>query len=292
MAVYLCSLYNGAWERRVSLLEALLLGIVQGLTEFLPISSTAHVTLMGYVLGLQPEQHAAEWTAFLASIQLGSLVAVVGYFWNELRGMVAALWQRGSFSQEVLRARRLALAVVVGTLPIALAGLALKPLIESEATKRLELIIVALLGVTLLMIAAERRRAPMQRELSHLRWMDALLIGCAQALALMPGSSRSGSTIAAAMLLGIARHEAARFSFLLSIPAIAASGMLQLLELLAIAAIPPMALLLSFLGAVVSSYAAIAFLLRYLRTHTLWGFIVYRLTLAAVLIGFVVAQHA
>jgi Uncharacterized bacitracin resistance protein, COG1968 len=107
----------------------------------------------------------------------------------------------------------------------------------------------------------------------------------------MPGSSRSGSTIAVAMLLGIARHEAARFSFLLSIPAIAASGMLQLLELFSTAAIPPMGLLLSFLGAVVSSYAAIAFLLRYLRTHTLWGFIVYRLALAAVLVGCALAQH-
>ena len=275
----------------VNAVEALLLGIVQGLTEFLPISSTAHVTLMGYVLGLHPEQHAAEWTAFLASIQLGSLAAVLGYFRSELRAMVAALWQRGSMSAELLEARRLALGVVVGTLPIVLAGLALKPLIEGEATKRLELIAAALLGVTILMIAAERRRAPMQRGLSQLRWVDALLIGCAQILALMPGSSRSGSTIAVAMLLGIARHEAARFSFLLSIPAIAASGMLQLLELFSTAAIPPMGLLLSFLGAVVSSYAAIAFLLRYLRTHTLWGFIVYRLTLAAVLVGFALAQH-
>ncbi len=257
--------------------QALLMGIVQGVTEFIPISSTAHVTLFGMLLGMQPQQMAQQWTGFLASIQLGSLAALVGYFRAELIQMgqeLSGVRADGS-------GQRLFWALLLASLPIGVAGIVLKPLIEGPVTKEPLVIAAALTGVSLLMAGAEwgGRR---ERSFTQLRWYEVLLIGLAQVLALVPGSSRSGSTIAAAMLVGLSRQEAARFSFLLGIPAIAASGLLELRELLC----RPLSigswqmLGISFIAAWVSSYGAIAFLLGYLRTHTLWLFIVYRLIVA------------
>jgi undecaprenyl-diphosphatase len=266
----------------MNLWEALLLGIIQGVTEFVPISSTAHVTLAGMLMGLQPQAAAQRWTAFLAVIQLGSLAAVLWYFRRELRDMVASLTGKAPHNGY----RRLLLAVIVGTLPLGVLGLVLKPVVEGPLTKEPLLIATTLAAVSLLMVAAETVGRPSRTLMELNPWRDALLIGLAQTLALLPGSSRSGTTIAVAMLLGIARPDAARFSFLLSIPAIAASGIWELKELAGqpLSAWGPLGV--SLVAAVLSSYAAIALLLRYLRVHTLWVFIVYRLALA-VLLGFV-----
>ncbi len=258
---------------------ALILGLVQGATEFLPISSTAHVTLVGMLVGLEPQAVAQQWTAFLASIQLGSLAALVWYF----RGTLLQIGQELTSSGGI--GRRLGGALLLGSLPIAVAGIALKPLVEGPLTKDPLVIASALVAVSGLMAWAELQ-GRRQRELAQLSWRDALVVGIVQILALLPGSSRSGSTLAAAMLVGLKRRDAAQFAFLLGIPAIAGSGGLELLELLR----QPLqlgsweALGMSFAAACLSSYAAIAFLLRYLRRHTLWSFIVYRLVLAAALL--------
>lgn len=262
----------------MSIAEALLLGLVQGVTEFLPISSTAHVTLMGMLLGLEPQAQAQQWTAFLASIQLGSLGALLWYFRRDVGQML-----QGLVGNEA--GRRLLWLLVVGTLPIVVAGLVLKPFVEGPLTKQPGMIAGALVGVALLMVLAEIA-ARRQRSLSEISWREALVVGMAQVLALLPGSSRSGSTIAAAMLLGISRPEAARFSFLLSIPALAGSGVLELVELVRHGMVGSGDVLAGSLAAAfLSSYAAIAFLMRYVRTHTLWLFIVYRLLLAVVLVA-------
>lgn len=257
---------------------AVVLGLVQGVTEFLPISSTAHVTLVGILFGLKPQAVAQQWTAFLASIQLGSLAALVWYFRRSLLQMGRELRKPDSGG------RRLGGALLLGSLPIAIAGVGLKPLVEGPLTKEPLAIAAALVAVSALMAWAEVRGGR-QRELAQLSWRDALVVGIGQVLALLPGSSRSGSTLAAAMLVGLTRRDAAQFAFLLGIPAIAGSGVLELRELLR----QPLllgsweALGMSFAASCLSSYLAIAFLLRYLRGHTLWGFIVYRLMLAVVL---------
>ncbi|MCS6965839.1 MAG: undecaprenyl-diphosphate phosphatase [Candidatus Kapabacteria bacterium] len=264
----------------MGLWEAVAIGIVQGVTEFLPISSTAHVTLMGMLVGANPQAVPQQWTAFLATIQLGSLAAVLWYFRSDVLSMTKGA-VTGGVDED---GRRLLVCVVAGSIPIGALGLALRPLVESSLTKDPLLIAGALVGVSGLMALAEWANRG-QRTLAQIRWRDALLIGAAQVLALMPGSSRSGTTIAAAMLLGIARRDAAHFSFLLSIPAIAASGLLELNTLLLkLSALGSWhTFTASFGAAFLSSYAAISFLLRYLRTHTLWVFIVYRLALAGAL---------
>ncbi len=258
--------------------EAALFGVVQGITEFLPISSTAHVTLAGILLGWQPKAAGAQWTAFLASIQLGSLAALVWYFWGELREMGKALWDTHSRHR-----RKLLCALIVGTLPLAALGLLLKPVIEGPWTKDPGLIAAALAGGALLMAAAEFRRGA--RQMAEIGWREAVLIGLGQAAALIPGSSRSGMTLAVGMLLGIERSAATQFAFLLGIPAIAASGALELRLLLQQGSpFSWYALAVSFGAAFLSSYAAIAWLLRYVRTHTLWLFILYRLGLAGAIL--------
>ncbi|MEN3026801.1 MAG: undecaprenyl-diphosphate phosphatase [Chlorobiota bacterium] len=267
--------------------EAVVIGIVQGVTEFLPISSTAHVTLAGMLFGTEPQAAAQQWTAFLATIQLGSLAAVAWYFRADMLTVAKAL---GTGSEHGY-GRHLLACIAIGSVPIGVLGLGLKPLIESPLTKEPLLIAGALVAVSGLMALAEWNGGG-RRGVEQLRWWEALVIGTAQALALMPGSSRSGSTIAAAMLVGMARHEAARFSFLLSIPAIAASGLLEFNVLVSAPGVLGSWQVLgaSFGAAFLSSYAAIAFLLRYLRTHTLWAFIVYRLALAGA-IGFYSLSH-
>jgi undecaprenyl-diphosphatase len=233
------------------------------------------------LLGGNPQAVAAQWTAFLASLQLGSLAALGWYFRQDLKQVASAVWA-GPSARE---GRRLGLAIVVGTLPIGVFGLLLKPVIEGPLTKEPLLIAGALGGGSLVMALGEFRRG--KRQLADIGWREALLIGLGQVLALLPGSSRSGMTLAAGMLLGVQRADAARFAFLLGIPAIAASGGLELMALLRHgSAFSWQAFGGSFLAAFLSSYAAIAFLLRYVRSHSLWVFILYRLVLAGgVLIG-------
>ena len=274
----------------MTLLQAILLGIVQGLTEFIPVSSTAHLVLASRVmnLALTPEQ----LTSSIAVIQLGTLVAVIVYFigdiWNITRAFIRdhllllKNGRRDQFNRTNANARLshealLGWLVIIGSLPVAIVGLAFKKQIEGTFTKNLWVIATMMIFVALLLAIAEAV-GKKQRRMQDLGLGDALAVGFAQCLALIPGSSRSGSTIMAGLLAGETRETAARFSFLLSMPAIAASGLLELKE--ALHRLPQGSLTTLAVGTIVSAvvgYASIWFLLRFLRTHTTGVFIGYRL---------------
>ena len=258
----------------MSFLDVLLLGLVQGITEFLPISSTAHLRVVPALLG-QPDPGAA----LTAVLQLGSLVAVIGFFLRDLVGMVRAVLDPARRrSQEA----RMLLYMVVGTVPIGILGLAFKDHIEGPL-RSLRVIAVALIVVAVLMAVADRL-ASGKRELGEVRLRDAVLIGAAQALALVPGVSRSGITLVAGMALGLRRDASARFSFLLSVPAIGAAGVFELPTVLRAQGVSKGVLIAGLLAAAVSGYLSIAWLLRYLRSRATTPFVVYRIALGILLL--------
>jgi undecaprenyl-diphosphatase len=250
---------------------AALLGLVEGLTEFLPVSSTAHLRIVPALLGV-PDPGAA----FTAVIQVGALGAVVVYFVPDFVRMIRAL-----ATDRRSPDARLAVAIVLGTIPIGIAGLVLKRYITGSF-RSLWVVAVALIVVGIVMAVADRA-ARHERTIARLTLVDALIIGVAQACALVPGVSRSGATIVAALALGFRRDDAARFSFLLSVPAIAAAGVFELKDALHdIHGAAPLALATAV--AFVSGYASIAWLLRFLRTRTLLGFSIYRVLAGAALL--------
>ncbi|HSS39761.1 MAG TPA: undecaprenyl-diphosphatase UppP [Polyangia bacterium] len=259
--------------------ESLVLGVVQGVTEFLPISSTAHLRIVPALLGW-PDPGAA----YTAVLQLGSLVAVVGYFlpelWKMLRASAAYLGDR---SRPPERPARELVYLIVGTLPAGLAGVAFRHAIEGSL-RSLWVIATALVVVALLLAVVERR-ARHVREFDEITLRDALLIGCAQAFAVIPGVSRSGSTLMAAMALGLKREAAARFSFLLSVPVVAAAGIFEMPKVLKAHDLQGSTLVIGLIAAAVSGYASIAWLLRFLRARSTVPFIIYRVVLGLVLIA-------
>jgi undecaprenyl-diphosphatase len=274
----------------MTLLQAILLGIVQGLTEFIPVSSTAHLVLASRVmnLSLTPEQ----LTSSIAVIQLGTLIAVIVYFlgdiWNITRAFIRDhllllknggrdQFNRTNSNSRLSHDAWLGWLVIIGSLPVAVVGLAFKKQIEGTFTKNLWVIATMMIFVALLLTIAEFV-GKKQRRMQELGVGDALAVGWAQCLALIPGSSRSGSTIMAGLFAGETRETAARFSFLLSMPAIAASGLLELKQ--AVHLLPQGSLATLAIGTVASGivgYASIWFLLRFLRTHSTGVFIGYRL---------------
>ncbi|MBS1911131.1 MAG: undecaprenyl-diphosphatase UppP [Bacteroidetes bacterium] len=266
----------------MSILTAIVLGLIQGLSEFIPISSTAHLTLAGRAYGLINPASPEEWTAFIAVIQLGTLIAVLLYFRRDLvsitRAFVGENLKRVPVASQSVDSRT-GWYIIAGTLPISVIGLALKDWIEGMFTKNLAVIGSSLVGLALILWLAERA-AKFTRSIEGVRLKDALIIGLAQALALIPGVSRSGSTITAGLFRGFTREAAARFSFLLSIPAVGASGILELVHALkhhmSFGVAP---LVVATVVAGISGYASIAFLLRYLRTHSTGLFISYRIIL-------------
>jgi undecaprenyl-diphosphatase len=276
----------------MTLIQAILLGIVQGLTEFIPISSTAHLVLASRVLGLtlNPEQ----LTSSIAVIQLGTLIAVLIYFardiWNISIAFVRDHLKLLTGGKSVNQGPRLSheallgWLVVIGSLPVAIVGLLFKKQIEGTFTKNLWVIATMMIVIALLLAVAEAVGKKM-RQMQDLTVKDALIVGFAQCLALIPGSSRSGSTIMGGLFAGETRDTAARFSFLLSIPAIAASGLLEMKE--ALHRLPQGSLTLLAVGTIVSGvvgYLSIWFLLRFLRTHTTGVFIGYRLIVGAAIL--------
>ena len=282
----------------MTILQAIILGIVQGLTEFIPISSTAHLVfasrLVGLYNGVDAALKAEQTTATIAVIQLGTLLAVLIYFARDIinitqafvRDHVALLRGRSRVDGSVRLSHDawLGWLVIIGSIPVAVVGLLFKHQIEGTFTKNLWIIATMMILVALLLGLAELV-SKRNRALEELGISDALAVGSAQVLALIPGSSRSGSTIMAGLFKGQTRETAARFSFLLSIPAIAASGVLELKE--AIHKLPDGSYLPLIVATIVSGlvgYASIWFLLRFLRTHSTGVFIVYRLIVGAVII--------
>jgi len=287
--------------------QAIILGIVQGLTEFIPVSSTAHLVFASRVLnlygGADSTLQAEQTTATIAVIQLGTLLAVLIYFTpdivNILRAFVkdhlALLSGRvGSGQPKLSKDAWLGWLVIIGSIPVGIVGLLFKKQIEGPFTKNLWVIATMMIVVGGLLTIAEFV-GKRDHDMGQLTIRDALAVGCAQVLALIPGSSRSGSTIMGGLFAGQTRETAARFSFLLSIPAIAASGLLELKE--TIEKLPAGSYGALIVATVVSGavgYASIWFLLRFLRTHSTGFFIVYRvivggLILAALAFGYVSA---
>ncbi len=268
----------------MSILEAVILGLIQGLSEFIPISSTAHLTLAGHILGTMDASAPERWTSFIATIQLGTLLAVFIYFAKEIKTIPVAFLKENFGSNrkrysEQSHDSKMAWFIGVGTIPIVVIGLAIKKIIEGGFTKDPTVIGISLISLALILALAERF-GKFRREIKDLTMKDALIVGFAQCLALIPGASRSGTTITAGMFAGMTRDTAAKFSFLLSIPAILASGLLefyQSLEYISSSEITTLAVATAV--AAISGYASIALLIKFLKTRTTYSFVIYRIAI-------------
>jgi undecaprenyl-diphosphatase len=263
----------------VNLFQAAVLGTVQGLTEFLPVSSTAHLRIVP-ALAHWPDPGAA----FTAVVQLGTMLAILLYFWREIVHITVA-WSRGLVrlgSRESLE-YRMGWYVIFATIPIGVLGLVFKDQIETGA-RNLWLIASAMVVLGLVLLAADRVGSH-KRDEEEITLRDALVVGLGQAAALVPGVSRSGATITAGLFAGFKREAAARFSFLLSIPAVVLSGLFEARKLGEPGGPGPAATLLATALAFVVGLASIHWLLQYLTRHSTAAFVVYRVTLGLLLFG-------
>lgn len=256
----------------MELIQILALAILQGLTEFLPISSSAHLILLP-----QLEGWADQGLAFDVAVHVGTLAAVVWYFRRDLLLMTRD-WGRSLATRQMVGESRLAWAVLLGTIPVGLAGLLFKGVIETELRSPLVIAWATILFALLLWWADAKGRGV--RSEHGIGWKDVLVIGVAQALALIPGTSRSGITMTAGLMLGLSRSAAARFSFLLSIPVIVLAGGLHIIELArGEAAVDWNALLLGSVLSGIAAYLCIHVFLKLLERIGMMPFVIYRLLL-------------
>ncbi len=270
----------------MSILEALFLGIVQGLTEFLPISSSAHLRIVG---GLFPGLGDPGVT-FTAVTQIGTETAVIIYFWQDIKRIISSWFKALPFVPADKRLAttnpdvRLGWIVIFGTLPIVVLGLLLEDYIDTVF--RNLYITAVLLAVFAIFLALADKFSSRRKELASMTIKDGILLGFAQAMALVPGVSRSGGTITAGLMLGYTRETAARISFLLAIPAIMGSGFYRLLsDSSADTQVGALPLLVATVTAFVVGYAVIVWFLKLVQTKTYTVFVVYRLVLAGVLVA-------
>ena len=284
----------------MNFLQAIILGIVQGLTEFIPISSTAHLVFASRLTNLY-EGNPEQITATIAVLQLGTLLAVLVYFTSDILSITAAFvrdhWNLITRRRNVRFSGThgvrpiwlseeawLGWLIILGSIPIGIIGLLFKDLIEGAATKNLWVIAIMLISIAVLLTFAElvgKRR----KEITDFGLLDAIVVGFAQVLALIPGASRSGSTIMGGLFVGQKREAAARFSFLLSIPAITASGLLELKE--AWSLLPPESFTPLLVGTIISGivgYLSIWFLIAFLRKRSTAIFIGYRIVLGVIIL--------
>ncbi len=265
----------------MSIFEAIILGIIQGLTEFLPISSTGHLTVAGKLMNLISTENPERWTSFIAVIQLGTLLAIFVYFWKDLWNIFIDFinenfLDRKKFTEQNYNSK-MGWYIIIGSIPVVIIGLGFKDIIEGALTKNLYVISISLIVLGIVLAIAEKV-GKFKKEMKDITWKDALIIGVFQSFALIPGSSRSGTTITGGLFLGLKRETAARFSFLLSVPAILGSGLLQFYE--ALDYIDTSGMITLFVATVtsaVSGYFAIGFLLKFLKTNTTFVFVFYRI---------------
>jgi undecaprenyl-diphosphatase len=256
------------------LFQAIVLGLVQGITEFLPISSTAHLLVFTKALG---------WSAlgqkyYVDAIQFGSVIAVFLYFWADIRQILVGSWDAFRDKDWKREEWKLLVGIAVGTLPALIGGFFLKDIVpESIGVIGVMSIVMALLLGLAENIGSRRRK------FDQLQVKDGILVGLGQMIALLPGASRSGSTLTAALFLGLERQTAARFSFLLGIPTLTIATLYQSAK--AFGNIDSIiTLLVGIISAFIFSYLSIAWLLRYLQRHNTWIFVWYRLGFGAVLL--------
>lgn len=261
---------------KVNVWQAIALGFVQGATEFIPISSTAHLKAIPIFFGW-----GDPGVAFTAIIQLGSIAAVLWYFWGDLtqicRGMIKAIAKSDYDSQDFW----LAVGIAVGTIPIVIAGLSIKafvPDFDNSIIRSMPSIAIASIIMGLLLGLAEYVGSQ-KRDFKDLTAKDGIIIGLAQALALIPGVSRSGSTITAGLFINLERATAARFSFLLGIPAITLAGLVELKDLTetGIDSSQTLSIIAGLISSAIFSYLAIAWLIKFLQRRSTWVFVWYRL---------------
>lgn len=261
---------------QINILQAVVLGIIQGLTEFLPISSSAHLKVLPIALwGRDPG------VAYVAVIQLGSIAALLLYFWKDLTNITVGAYKAIASSDYDSEEFRIAKGIALGTLPIIFFGLLVKifiPKFDESPLRSLGAIAIASIVMSLLLAIAEKT-GQRKRDYDHLEVKDGMIMGLAQAMALIPGVSRSGSTLTAGLFLGLERATAARFSFLLGIPAITLAGLVELKSALGegLGEGAVVALIVGTISAFIFSYISIAWLLKFLQTHNTWIFVWYRL---------------
>lgn len=261
------------------IIKAIVFGIVQGATEFIPISSTAHLRIVPALLGWKDEG-----AAFTAVIQLGTLIATFIYFRTDIKnlisGFLSAFKNKDFFSNPE---SRIFILIIIGTIPICIFGLLLKNFIEGDA-RGLYVISASLIILAIVLYIAEKV-GTRSKDMNDITIKDGIIIGFAQALALIPGSSRSGVTITAGLFRGLKRDVCARYSFLLSIPAISLSGLYELYsERATLLDSDWVSLVIATIVAGIVGYASIKFLLHYLRTHSNMVFIIYRIVLGIIII--------
>ncbi len=271
----------------LSLINVIILGIVQGITELLPISSTAHLRIVPALLGI-PDPGAA----FSAAMQLASLTAVLGYFWQDLKKLTGETIRAISGQDYQSSSLRLMLGLLLGTLPIAVAGLLLKPILNSCDSPMRSLVVIGAASIIMsVLLAIAEKRGGRERTFDNLNLWDGIWVGIAQAFALIPGVSRSGSTLTSGLFLGMKRDTAARFSFLLGLPAVILAGAVELHTLLkaGLSVGGWFTLLVGLISASISAFLAIWGLLRYLETRSTWIFVFYRFAMGVFLIVGVMA---
>lgn len=262
-----------------NIIKAIVYGIIQGLTEFIPISSTAHIRVVPALLGW-----GDPGAAFTAVIQIGTLIATLIYFREDIgkmiMGFLNALKTRKFFEDPY---SRIFILIIVGTIPISIFGLALKKFIEGDA-RGLYVISASLIGLAIVLFIAEKISSK-KKDLNEITVKDGIIIGLAQTLALIPGSSRSGVTITAGLFCGLKRDVTARFSFLLSLPAVGLSGLYELYsERKSLLNENTFELILATIVSGIVGYLAIAFLINYLKTRSNLLFIIYRLALGILIL--------
>ncbi|CEJ43546.1 undecaprenyl-diphosphate phosphatase [Umezakia ovalisporum] len=271
-------------QQQMNILQAIFLGFVQGMTEFLPISSSAHLKVVPVMLGW-----GDPGVGFTAIIQLGSIVAVLWYFWDDMtqiiKGAIKAITLKDYESHDF----QLFLGIILGTMPIIIFGLLIKRFIpdyDNSPLRSLAAIAIASIFMSLLLGLAEKI-GNRQRDFQHLSLKDGLWMGLAQSLALIPGVSRSGSTITGGLFMSLERETAARFSFLLGIPAITIAGLVELKDFLEIgvANVAMVPMVVGVISSGIFSYMAIAGLIQFLKTQSTWVFIWYRLIFGVVILG-------
>jgi undecaprenyl-diphosphatase len=265
----------------MTIFDSIILGIVEGLTEFLPVSSTGHLTITEKLLGLPIDDPAV--TAYTAVIQMGAIAAVLLYFVRDI-STIASAWVRGLLDsdQRANSDYRLGWYVMAGSVPIGVIGLLAKDVI-SGPLRSLWWVAGALIAWSVVMVVAERR-GTQERDLEQLTLRDALVIGFAQCIALIPGVSRSGATISVGLLTGLDRVTATRLSFFLSIPALTAAGLYELKDVVG----SSIGLAPTVVGTAVSfvvAYAAVAWLLKFVAHHSIVAFVPYRVALGAALLA-------
>jgi undecaprenyl-diphosphatase len=267
----------------LNFIEAIVLGIIQGLTEFLPISSTGHLTLAGKLMNLISDKNPEHWTAFIAVIQLGTMLAILVYFWKDLWNILIEFLRdnfqsKKRFSEQSSNSK-IGWLIIIGSIPVVIIGLSFKHVIEGTLTKNLYVISGSLIILAIILAIAEKT-AKFKKDIKDITIIDSIFIGIAQAFALIPGSSRSGTTITGGLFVGLKRDVAARFSFLLSVPAVFASGMLELYESFKFLNSDILInLIVSTIVSGICGYLAIDFLLKFLKKNTTFIFIYYRIFL-------------